>query len=492
MKALLLRFHFGNLVILVFAVLFSHASANAQNSGVNADLRSSAAVLTLPIAGGVLPTAPAGGVVVGSQTLVCDAAMGFAPAVDTQSGVSDSFLAIGTQDNIKLPISPTTVPATCGQAALAGDGSAYITQAVVDTKNTPSTARGVLRIALDPNTGLFQGASSYIATTAGLDGNQPTAAALGPDGNLYVGFLKSGNVKRIVNPGSGTTQVVQGVGNTPQGHPARAFAFVGNDLYIASVDAFSVIHNATSSSCTGGCNATTIADGFSGAVHTGVTSDGVSTVYFAVAGTPQIPGSSQVWRYTPANGFFTFVSQGGMDKNGANASSFSFTAAKTNLLTLDASGNLWIGDDTSNTGATAAGRLWTISAASLATVSGGATIGGTNTPTIFNLLRGPWIMGFTQSEFEPTFNADGTFTATITSTVGGGVTTVSGTWTLTPPKVPQPIANPQGQLTFTDTNGVVLFSADFIELRVDTLVAMVPWTTNIGTPISGVLAKATP
>lgn len=101
-------------------------------------------------------------------------------------------------------------------------------------------------------------------------------------------------------------------------------------------------------------------------------------------------------------------------------------------------------------------------------------------------------MGFTQSEFEPTFNADGTFTATITSTVGGGVTTVSGTWTLTPPKVPQPIANPQGQLTFTDTNGVVLFSADFIELRVDTLVAMVPWTTNIGTPISGVLAKATP
>src|SRR5215472_2089793 len=490
MKALLLRSYFGNLVILAFAALFSHASANAQNSGVNADLRSSAAVLTLPIAGGVLPTAPAGGVVVGLQTWVCDASMGFAPVVDTQSGVSDSFLVIGTQGNIKLPISPTTVPATCGQSALESDGSVYITQAVVDTKNTPSTARGVLRIALDPNSGLFQGASSYIATTAGLDGNQPTAAALGPDGNLYVGFLKSGNVKRIVSPGFGTTQVVQSVGNTPQGHPARAFAFVGNDLYIASVDAFSVIHNATSSSCTGGCNATTIADGFSGAVHTGVTSDGVGTVYFAVAGTPQIPGSSQVWRYTPANGFFTFVSQGGMDKNGANASDFSFVASKTNLLTLDAGGTLWIGDDTSNATAIGAGRLWTISAAALGTIQGGSTTGGTNTQAIFNLLRGPWFMGFTQLGFTPTFNPDGTFTATIVPNAGG-VITDSGTWTLTPPNVVQPIGNAQAHLTLTDINGVVLFSADFFMLRVDQLVAEFPWTGSLGTPISGVLLKQT-
>jgi hypothetical protein len=418
--------------------------------------------------------------------------MGFAPVVETQSGVADSFLAIGTPGNIKLPISPTTVPATCGQSALESDGSAYVTQAVVDTKNTPSTARGVLRVALDPNTGLFQGASSYIATTAGLDGNQPTAAALGPDGNLYVGFLKSGNVKRILNPGSGTAQVVQSVGNTPQGHPARGFAFVGNDLYIASVDALSIIHNATNSACTGGCNAVAIFDGFSSTVHTGVTSDGVDTVYFAVAGPAQLPGSNQVWRYRPSTGNFTFVSQGGLDKNIANASNFSFAADKTNLLTLDAGGNLWIGDDTSSTGVTGAGRLWTIDAASLATLPAGSPIGGTNLQVIFNVLRGPWLMGFTQSEFEPTFNADGTFTATIVSTVGGGVSTVSGTWTLTPPVVPQPFGNPQGQLTFTDTNGVVLFSANFLETNVDTLVAFVPWTTNIGTPISGVLSKATP
>jgi len=480
------------MAILIFAMLFGLASSNAQSSGVNADLRSSSAVLTNPIAGAVLPTAPAGAVVAGPQTWVCDASMGFAPVVGTESGVADPFLAIGTQGNIKLPISSTTVPATCGQAAFDRNGFAYITQAVVDTKNTPSTARGILRASLDPNTGLFEGLSSYIATTAGLDGNQPTAAAFGPDGNLYVGFLKNGNVKKIVNPGSGVTQVVQSVGNTPQGHPARAFAFVGNDLYIASVDAFSVILNATSSSCTGGCNAITISDGFSGTVHTGLTSDGVNEVYFAVAGTAQIPGSSQIWRYTPSSGLFAFVSQGGLDKNGLNASNFSFADAKTNLLTLDAGGNLWIGDDTSGTGATGAGRLWTIGAASLATLPAGGSIAGTNVQAIFNLLRGPWLMGFTQSEFEPTFNADGTLTATITSTAGGGVTTVSGTWTLTPPIKPQPIGNAQAHLTLTDTNGVVLFSADFLELRVDQLVATFPWTTSLGTPISGVLSKATP
>jgi hypothetical protein len=78
------------------------------------------------------------------------------------------------------------------------------------------TARGVLRTALDPTTGALVGPSAYIATTAGLDGSQPTAAALGPDSNLYVGFLKSGNVKRNVSPWAGTTQVVQSVGNTPR------------------------------------------------------------------------------------------------------------------------------------------------------------------------------------------------------------------------------------------------------------------------------------
>src|SRR5215469_13508866 len=319
--------------ILAATVTFSGATA----AGLQAELRSAAAVVPGNIPGAVTPTAPAGGVAVGSQAWACDARQGFAPIVAVENGVPDPLLAIGTTGGVKLPISPTTVPATCGQAASQGS-AAYITQGVADTQQTPSTARGVLRTLLDPNTGVLVGPSTYIATTAGLDGNQPTAAAIGPDGSLYVGFLKSGNVKRILNPGVGSTQVVQSVGNTPQGHPARAFAFVGNDLFIASVDSLSVIQNATSSSCTGGCNAVAINDGFSGVSHTGLAYDGANALYFAVAGNPQIPGSSQVWRLSFATALYTFVAQGGADRNGSNASNFSFNAAKTNLLMLDAAG----------------------------------------------------------------------------------------------------------------------------------------------------------
>ncbi len=482
----------GSALLLTLVLLFPLSSAFAQTNGLKADLRSSAAVITPPIAGGVLPTALAGGVVVASQPWVCDASAGFAPVISTEPGIADPFLAVGTPGNIKLPISATTVPATCGQSAFASEGFAYVTQAVVDTKNTPSSARGVLRVALNPSTGAFLGAASTIATTAGLDGNQPTATALGPDGKLYVGFLKNGNVKRVISPDIGTTQTVESVGNTPQGHAARAFAFIGSDLYIASVDALSVIRNATSTSCTGGCNAVVIADGFAGLSHTGITSDGVNALYFAVAGSTQTPGGSQIWRYTPSNALFSFVSSGGVDRNGAHASSFSFTAAKTNLLTLDAAGNLWIGDDPSNTGATDAGRLWTINAGPLLSLPAGSPIAGTNLPAILNTLTGPWLMGFTQSEFEPTFHTDGTFTATITSSTGAGVTTVSGTWTLTPPLFPHPITNPQGQHTITDSTGIVHYSATFIQTNADTLTAFQPWTGSLGTPISGVLTKATP
>jgi hypothetical protein len=463
------------------AVLFSVAG-NAQPSGLRAELRSSNVLIPGAPAGVVSPTAPAGAIVAGVQAWVCDAAAGFRPAIAVDN-TADPILAIATASGIKLPVSPTSTPATCGQMAMAGDGSVYITQAVVDTASTPSTARGVLRTAIDPASGALVGPSAYIATTAGLDGNQPTAAAIGPDGNLYVGFLKNGDVRRIINPGQGTTQVVQKIGGTPSGHPARALAFVGNDLYIASIDALSVIFNATNTACTGGCNAVAVSDGFSGAVHTGVTSDGSGTLYFAVANT--FPGGSQVWRYVPSTGLYTFVSQGGADRAGANASNFSFVPAKTNMLALDPHDNLWIGDDPSNGAVTGAGRIWTVSAASLAGLPAGNTVGGTNVQSIFNLLRGPWSMAFvTNINFAVTFFADGTFTS-----IGPAD---SGTWTISPPVRTQFVANPQCHLTFTDAQGIVLFSSDFFMLRVDQLVAVQPWVGSLGTPISGVLIKQTP
>jgi hypothetical protein len=385
-------------------------------------------------------TAPAGAAVVGAQTWLCDASQGLAPFPLT-AGAS-----------VHLPISPTTTPATCGEIASDGNGTIYVTQGVVDTTVTPSPARGILRATLDPQTGALIGAPVYIATTAGLGGDQPTAAAIGPDGNLYVAFLKNGNIKRIVGPASGTTQVVQSVGVTPNGHPGRSLAFAGTDLYIGSVDAFSVIHNATSATCTGGCNAAAIADGFTGVPHVGVTSNGIDTVYFAV-GT-----FNQVWRYTPATGLFAFI-----------ASNFSFVPAKSNLLTLDESGTLWIGDDPSSGTTVGAGRVWTVSAADLAAVTGGNFIAGTNLQEILNALRGPWLTLIGNTSVVVTFNPDGTFTATI-QPPGGPITTDAGTWTLTPPVIFAPFGNPQGQLTLIDAQGAVFLSGTVLLSNVDLLV----------------------
>jgi len=462
----------------VGAVLLSVA-ASAQSSGVQAQLRSSNVLMPNPAPGEVSPTAPAGAIIAGAQAWVCDAAAGFRPVVPVDN-TTDPILAIATTSGIKLPISPTSTPATCGQMASTGNGSVYITQAVVDTTVTPSASRGVLRTAVDPTTGAFIGPSAYIATTAELDGSQPTAAAVGQDGSLYIGFLKSGDIKKIINPGVGTTQVVQKIGGTPSGHPARAFAFVGDDLYIASIDALSVIRNA--SACTGGCNAAPVSDGFSGTVHTGITSDGSGTLYFAVANT--FPGGSQVWRYVPSTGIYTFVAQSGADRTGANSSNFSFVSAKTNMLALDSNGSLWIGDDPSNGTVRGAGRIWTISAAALAALPAGNSIGGTNVQTIFNVLRGPWFLGFTTNNFTITFFADGTFTS-----VGPAD---SGTWTISPPVRPQFLGNAQCHLTFTDAQGIVLFSSDFLMTNLDTLFAQQPWVSNLGTPISGALIKQTP
>jgi hypothetical protein len=478
------------------------SAATATAAGVQAELRSSAALIPTPAAGQAVPTAPAGGLGTAAQPWICDAARGFAPVIITEPGNPDPILALDTTNAIRLPISPTTTPATCGQVAYDGKGTAYVTQAVVDTKVTPSQSRGVLRVPVDPQTGNVTGTPTYIATTAGLDGSQPTAAALGPDGNLYVAFLKSGNIKRIVNPGIGTTQVVQSVGNTPQGHPGRALAFVGPDLFIGSADALSVIQNAISPACTGGCNAVALTDGFPGVAHTGVAYDGDGNLYFAVAGNPLLPGSSQVWRISLTSGLYQFVAQGGADRNGANASNFTFVAGKTNLLALDAAGNLLIGDDTGNATAVGAGRLWTVSAGALAGITGGSSVAGTNVQAIFSLLNEPWfvqlfnINNSVTTDFQPNFsNANLTFTATEqeVSPVTGPVTTTSGTWTLAPPdRLLAPSGNPQAHLTLTDAQGVVLFSNDIALLRVDQFTSFAIGTGSLGANFEATWTKFAP
>src|SRR5579871_2564940 len=105
--------------ILVATVTFSGVTLT-RAAGLQAELRSAAAILPGNISGVVAPTAPAGGVAIGEQAWACDARQGFAPIVAVENGVPDPLLAIGTAGGVKLPISPTTVPATCGQGSSQG------------------------------------------------------------------------------------------------------------------------------------------------------------------------------------------------------------------------------------------------------------------------------------------------------------------------------------------------------------------------------------
>ena len=61
---------------------------------------------------------------------------------------------------------------------------------------------------------------------------RPAAVALGPSGSLYVSYLNSSAIVRVVGPGSGSP-TIQAVGTSSTGGGVRSLAFVGNDLYLA-------------------------------------------------------------------------------------------------------------------------------------------------------------------------------------------------------------------------------------------------------------------
>src|SRR5690606_11473889 len=85
---------------------------------------------------------------------------------------------------------------------------------------------------------------------------RPAAVALGPSGSLYVSYLNSGAIVRIVAPG-GASPTVQAVGTSSNGGGVRSLAFVGNDLYLA--ESTGVTRLAAVDTCTGTCTAAAVA-----------------------------------------------------------------------------------------------------------------------------------------------------------------------------------------------------------------------------------------
>src|SRR5215471_8524855 len=266
------------------------------------------------------PNTPGGGVVVGSYFYATDQVAGFRhymPADPANPDPVNSGILVydNNQDGMSIGGNSFCIPfCKTGQVAYDGNQTVFVT-AFDQQKGQPGsvTFPGVHLITIDPVTGILQWGGP-IAPNAGLGGNQPTAIALGPDGNLYVGFLKNGNVVRIVNPFPNpfglSTPIVQSVGTSPNGRPIRSLAFVGPDLYLATSDSLAVIKNAIAKTCLGGCNGVPISDGFSGSAHVGMTTDGINRLYISINGVG-------VWRYTISSQAMQLISTGGTDPNGA-------------------------------------------------------------------------------------------------------------------------------------------------------------------------------
>jgi hypothetical protein len=352
-------------VVVLAAVIFaclspSHGQVLAtQRAGFNLPARQVPA-----------PNTPGGAVVVGGNFYATDQVNGFRHYLPADPANADPInTGILVFDNA---IDGTSIGGTalcaifCKGGQVAYDGNQTVFVASYDQpKGQPFslTFPGIHRLTIDP-VGGFVSWNYRLVPNAGLQGNLPTAIALGPDGNLYIAFLKNGNIVRIVNPlvdpsfDPNKTQIVQSVGPSPNGRPVRSLAFAGNDLYLASSEGLSVIKNAVATACLGGCNGVLISDGFTGTAHVGLTSDGINRLYVAING-------QGVWRYTISTQVMQLISNAGTNPDGA-VLPFAFVGGHSNLLQLDRLGNLWIGDDTSDGAFNFSGRIFYISAGALA------------------------------------------------------------------------------------------------------------------------------
>lgn len=346
----------------MFAIFAFALSAYAQTQATQR------AGFGLPAGQVAAPHTPGGGVVVGSNVYEGDNVWGFRhlkPADPTNPDpVNSGILVFDSDTSMSLGGTELCIFfCKVGQMAYDGNQTVYLT-AYDQAKGQPGslTFPGVWRINVDPLTG-HPSTSDLLVPKFGLAGNLPNSIALGPDGNLYVGFIKNGNVVRIVHPELPATdprQIVQSVGSSPQGRSIRSLAFLGADLYLGSTDGLSVIKNAVASTCQGGCNGVRIADGFTGSNHVGLASDGINRLYVSING-------AGVYRYTASTGSMQLVATGGTNPAGTFLN-FAFVGGSSNMLVLDRLGNLWIGDDTSDGAFNFTGRIWSISAGSLATL----------------------------------------------------------------------------------------------------------------------------
>lgn len=271
-------------------------------------------------------TAPAGRAWMGSHLWVADHAQGFC-RLDLSA------------DGVTYAINPFTASLA---AVSPGQPTFDTANNFVYVPDNSAQSQGVWRLTFDPASETIVD-EVLLAPTAGLGGNRPIGSALGSDGNLYISFLKNGNIVRITNP-AGASQTVQSVGGSTDGRRVLGLAFVGNDLYLAETGTVSKIANAISATCTGGCKAK--------AVNIPKVA---APAALAFDGTNLFIADIYVYRYNVSTGASVLYAAGGSTPTGA-----SLAFQGTSGLGLDPSGNLYVGDDPTEGAMILQGHIWSV------------------------------------------------------------------------------------------------------------------------------------
>lgn len=286
-------------------------------------------------------TAPSGTVWMGSSLWISDHLLGFCRLDPQPSGT--------------YAINQTTCTSLVAPGIVSPGQPTYdAANKLVYVPDNTGKSRGVWRLTFDPALQTV-GNPVVLAPTAGLGGNRPTATALGPDGSLYVGFIKSGNIVKINNP-AGELQTVVSVGQSSDGRGISGLAFAGSDLYLAEGGAVTKIGPA-------GGKAVAVTGIIAGA-PTAIASDGVDVLY--IAETPTI--DSTVLRYTISTNTNDILATSGRFPD-LTITTFKFVSG----LGLDTAGNLYIGDDPSDGVQVLQGHIWSIAAGSVPEVAGAGT-----------------------------------------------------------------------------------------------------------------------
>ena len=210
---------------------------------------------------------------------------------------------------------------------------------------------GVFRLTMNAVTSTIDSAVT-LAPNAGLAGNLPQSASLGPDGKLYVSFTTTGDIRRITNPaGDPNTRAVESVGKAASGGgPVNSLAFVNNDLYLADTGLIGLERIASAAGCHGNCNAVSMF-GVLG-ISNSVSSDRVRYLY--------MENGTRVLRYdATTTNVVDLYSQNGIQ----NGQTFGY--GQVWGVTIDvATGDVFIGGDPTPPGAatTNIGSLYVVTA----------------------------------------------------------------------------------------------------------------------------------